>query len=47
MGRQHETRKEQKRKPAKSIKEKRAAKRAKKEEQASHRVVPQTKPASE
>ena len=43
MGKQHETRKEDKKKPAMTLKEKRAAKKAKKEEKSVHRVVPQEK----
>lgn len=49
MGKQHEAKKESKRKPAMTIKEKRAARKAKKAEQlAPHRVVmPDNKPSEE
>lgn len=47
MGKQHEAKKESKRKPAMTIKEKRAARKAKKAEQAAgHRIVmPDSKPS--
>lgn len=40
MGKNHEAKKEAKRKPALSMKEKRAAKKAKKAEKDTHKVMP-------
>ncbi|HSS65273.1 MAG TPA: hypothetical protein VLS27_12635 [Gammaproteobacteria bacterium] len=41
MGKQHEAKKDPKKKPAMTLKEKRAAKKAKKMEKSPHRVVPE------
>ncbi len=40
MGKQHEAKKDAKKKPAMTLKEKRAAKTAKKMEKSTHKVVP-------
>ncbi|MDH3413554.1 MAG: hypothetical protein OEM98_13870 [Gammaproteobacteria bacterium] len=40
MGKQHEAKKDAKKKPAMTLKEKRAAKKAKKNEQSPHKVMP-------
>ncbi len=40
MGKQHEAKKDPKKKPAMTLKEKRAAKKAKKMEKSTHKVLP-------
>ncbi len=40
MGKQHEAKKDAKKKPAMTLKEKRAAKKAKKQEKSAYKVVP-------